>query len=70
MATKESTGGLFGRIALKKGLVADGVTFTSETDTEVAAHLVARAYAASGDLTQAMQEVVNRLEGGEIYSKA
>src|SRR6476661_7651811 len=30
--------------SLKKGLQADGVEFTSETDTEVVAHLVAAAY--------------------------
>jgi glutamine---fructose-6-phosphate transaminase (isomerizing) len=48
---------------LKSGLLADGVGFESETDTEVAAHLVAREYAATGDLTEAMRGVVNRLEG-------
>ncbi|GAA2164108.1 glutamine--fructose-6-phosphate transaminase (isomerizing) [Pedococcus bigeumensis] len=48
---------------LKNALLADGASFTSETDTEVAAHLVAREYEATGDLTQAMQNVVNRLEG-------
>jgi glutamine---fructose-6-phosphate transaminase (isomerizing) len=49
--------------SLKKALLADGVTFSSETDTEVAAHLVASEYALAGDLTVAMQNVVNRLEG-------
>ncbi|WP_406832116.1 glutamine--fructose-6-phosphate transaminase (isomerizing) [Pedococcus sp. KACC 23699] len=49
--------------SLKKALLADGVTFESETDTEVAAQLVARAYAATGDLTEAMKAVVNTLEG-------
>lgn len=48
---------------LKNALLADGAAFSSETDTEVAAHLVAREYAQTGDLTQAMQNVVNRLEG-------
>lgn len=48
---------------LKNALLKDGAAFSSETDTEVAAHLVARAYAETGDLTQAMQNVVNRLEG-------
>ncbi|QGN59183.1 glutamine--fructose-6-phosphate transaminase (isomerizing) [Nostocoides sp. HKS02] len=48
---------------LKKELLAEGVGFASETDTEVAAHLVAREYAATGDLTAAMRGVVNRLEG-------
>jgi glucosamine--fructose-6-phosphate aminotransferase (isomerizing) len=48
---------------LKKELVEAGVAFESETDTEVAAHLVAQEYAATGDLTEAMTNVVNRLEG-------
>jgi glucosamine--fructose-6-phosphate aminotransferase (isomerizing) len=49
--------------SLKNALLAEGVTFSSETDTEVAAHLVAREYARTADLTLAMQNVVNRLEG-------
>ncbi|MDF2146703.1 glutamine--fructose-6-phosphate transaminase (isomerizing) [Knoellia sp. p5-6-4] len=49
--------------ALKKDLVAKGVAFRSETDTEVVAHLVAGAYRECGDLTEAMRAVVNRLEG-------
>ncbi len=48
---------------LKAELVADGVEFESETDTEVAAHLVARAYSDTKDLTEAMRLVCNRLEG-------
>ena len=48
---------------LKQELLAQGVTFTSETDTEVAAQLLAAAFAESGDLTEAMRSVVNRLEG-------
>ena len=48
---------------LKAELVADGVTFRSETDTEVAAHLLARAYAATPDLTTAFRTVVARLRG-------
>lgn len=48
---------------LKAELVAAGVTFLSETDTEVAAHLVARAYATSGDLAEAMRTVSRRLHG-------
>ncbi|TGO06302.1 glutamine--fructose-6-phosphate transaminase (isomerizing) [Serinibacter arcticus] len=46
---------------LREEVRADGATFLSETDTEVVAHLLARAY--DGDLTQAMLAVVNRLEG-------
>ncbi len=48
---------------LKKELLADGVTFLSETDTEVAAHLLAKEHAATGDLTEAMRRVALRLEG-------
>ncbi|GAA2023191.1 glutamine--fructose-6-phosphate transaminase (isomerizing) [Catenulispora yoronensis] len=50
---------------LKADLVADGVTFLSETDTEVVAHLLARdfAEAGDGDLGAAMRRVVNRLQG-------
>ncbi len=49
--------------ALKQGLLAEGVEFTSETDTEVVAHLVAAAYDTHGDLTDAMRAVVADLEG-------
>lgn len=49
--------------ALKAGLLAQGVEFTSETDTEVVAHLVAAAYEETGDLTEAMRRVCNDLEG-------
>ncbi|NUR79796.1 MAG: glutamine--fructose-6-phosphate transaminase (isomerizing) [Dermatophilaceae bacterium] len=49
--------------SLKKGLLADGVQFTSETDTEVVAHLLADAYEREGDLTAAMRAVVADLEG-------
>jgi glucosamine--fructose-6-phosphate aminotransferase (isomerizing) len=49
--------------ALKAELLADGVEFTSQTDTEVAAHLLARAYDESGDLSTAMCAVARRLEG-------
>jgi len=49
--------------ALKNQLLADGVTFDSETDTEVAAKLVGREYDRLGDLTEAMRSVVNQLEG-------
>ncbi|SDQ97715.1 glutamine--fructose-6-phosphate transaminase (isomerizing) [Microbacterium sp. cf332] len=48
---------------LKSELVAEGYTFRSETDTEVAAVLLGREYQASGDLTQAFRATVSRLEG-------
>jgi glutamine---fructose-6-phosphate transaminase (isomerizing) len=49
--------------ALRGGLQADGVAFLSETDTEVVAQLLARAYDKVGDLTEAMREVVGGLHG-------
>jgi glucosamine--fructose-6-phosphate aminotransferase (isomerizing) len=48
---------------LKAELLADGVEFSSETDTEVAAHLLARAHEKAGDLAEAMRAVCGRLEG-------
>ncbi|MBG6055599.1 glucosamine--fructose-6-phosphate aminotransferase (isomerizing) [Salinibacterium sp. CAN_S4] len=48
---------------LKAELEATGATFTSETDTEVAALLVGREYDVVGDLTLALRNIVARLEG-------
>ncbi|UZN02212.1 glutamine--fructose-6-phosphate transaminase (isomerizing) [Cellulomonas sp. S1-8] len=48
---------------LKAELISAGVEFLSETDTEVVAHLVARAYEDSKDLTAALASVARRLEG-------
>ncbi|WP_347978125.1 glutamine--fructose-6-phosphate transaminase (isomerizing) [Microbacterium sp. ProA8] len=48
---------------LKDELLADGFTFRSETDTEVAAVLLGREYDRTGDLVQAFRAVVSRLEG-------
>jgi len=48
---------------LKAELLAEGTKFASETDSEVAAHLIAREYAAVGDLPKAFANVVNRLHG-------
>ncbi|MFZ7087392.1 glutamine--fructose-6-phosphate transaminase (isomerizing) [Curtobacterium sp. RRHDQ10] len=48
---------------LKDELLAEGVAFTSETDSEVAAHLVAREYREVHDVTEAMRRTVARLEG-------
>ena len=48
---------------LKAELVAAGVVFRSETDTEVAAHLLARAYVEAGNLSVAMCAVARRLHG-------
>ncbi|MDR2253842.1 MAG: glutamine--fructose-6-phosphate transaminase (isomerizing) [Bifidobacteriaceae bacterium] len=48
---------------LRQELRAEGVEFASETDTEVAAHLLARAYRDLGNLPDAMRAVARRLEG-------
>ena len=48
---------------LKAELLAGGTRFSSETDSEVAAHLIANAYDRTGDLVAAFTEVVNRLHG-------
>jgi glucosamine--fructose-6-phosphate aminotransferase (isomerizing) len=53
--------------ALRAECEHDGVEFTSDTDTEVAAHLLAAAYAAAPEgesrLADAMRTVCRRLEG-------
>lgn len=48
---------------LKAELTAEGVHFTSETDTEVAAHLLGRETAAGSSLAEAMGKVASRLAG-------
>ena len=49
---------------LRGELTAAGVTLSSETDTEVVAHLLARALPKSaGDLAEAMRRTCRRLEG-------
>ncbi|QDQ91724.1 glutamine--fructose-6-phosphate transaminase (isomerizing) [Rhodococcus sp. WB9] len=51
---------------LRAELEHDGVDFTSDTDTEVAVHLVARAYASgetAGDFVASALSVLRRLEG-------
>lgn len=49
--------------ALKSELAGNGAQFASQTDTEVAAHLLEQAYAELGDLPGAMRVVARRLEG-------
>ena len=48
---------------LRAELAERGVEMTSETDTEVAAHLLAEQYDKTGDLSEAMRIVCRRLEG-------
>ncbi len=48
---------------LKDDLLADGYTFESDTDTEVAARLLGREYGITHDLEQAFRNTVSRLEG-------
>ncbi|SDD90754.1 glutamine--fructose-6-phosphate transaminase (isomerizing) [Glycomyces harbinensis] len=48
---------------LRAELEGEGIEFSSDTDTEVAAHLLGREYAVDGDLTEAMTRVCARLEG-------
>jgi len=47
--------------ALRQELEADGAEFTSETDAEVVAHLIARRY--DGDLTEAVRVAYSELRG-------
>ena len=49
--------------ALKDELLAQGYTFTSDTDSEVAAVLLGREYRETKDLAAAFRRVVARLEG-------
>ncbi|MDQ1530330.1 MAG: hypothetical protein QOE37_435, partial [Microbacteriaceae bacterium] len=49
--------------ALRDELLAQGYTFASETDTEIAAVLLGREYGATGDLLSAFRSVVGRLHG-------
>ncbi|MEU3991400.1 glutamine--fructose-6-phosphate transaminase (isomerizing) [Streptomyces platensis] len=49
--------------ALRAELTDRGHELTSETDTEVVAHLLAEAYSSCGELAEAMRQVCRRLEG-------
>ncbi|HYI33908.1 MAG TPA: glutamine--fructose-6-phosphate transaminase (isomerizing) [Glaciibacter sp.] len=48
---------------LKDELLAEGFSFESETDTEVAAVLLGREYHRTGDLAEAFRAIVSRLDG-------
>ena len=49
--------------SLKHELEEEGYTFTSDTDTEVIAHLVAHEYGRHGDLLATVESVIARLDG-------
>jgi glucosamine--fructose-6-phosphate aminotransferase (isomerizing) len=49
--------------ALRRELLAEGVRFRSETDTEVLAELIGRGLARGGSLVDAVLGALNRLEG-------
>src|SRR3954469_12293287 len=48
---------------LKQQLLAEGAEFTSETDVEVIAHLIAHELDESGDLVEAVRRAYARLRG-------
>lgn len=48
---------------LKQELLATGAVFTSETDTEVLTHLIARELEKTKDLTKAVQNVIPKIKG-------
>ena len=50
-------------LPLKKELIEKGVTFSSETDTEVIAQLIGDYLAAGSDVIDAVKKAVGRLEG-------
>ena len=51
---------------LRESMTKDGHTFTSDTDSEVFAHLVESEY--KGDLVQAVMKAVSRIEGTYAFS--
>ncbi len=52
---------------LRQELAADGVVFTSQTDTEVVAHLVERQLNGDGDLLGAVKRVLPRIKGASAF---
>jgi len=53
--------------ALRQELTSAGVTFASETDSEVVAHLVERELEPGGDLLAAVHRVLPRLQGASSF---
>ncbi|MBQ8635065.1 glutamine--fructose-6-phosphate transaminase (isomerizing) [bacterium] len=52
---------------LKEELIKCGCIFQSQTDTEVAAHLIAHEYGKVNDLLKAMQNAVKRIKGAFAF---
>ncbi|MEK7276860.1 MAG: glutamine--fructose-6-phosphate aminotransferase, partial [Chloroflexota bacterium] len=52
--------------SLKEELVAEGVKFRSDTDTEVIAHLVERFLSADVPLEEAVRQTIQRLKGANV----
>ena len=50
-------------VEIKQELLAKGRSFLSETDTEVAAHLIDDIYQRTGDFLASVQEALKRIEG-------
>jgi glutamine---fructose-6-phosphate transaminase (isomerizing) len=50
-------------VALRRALEADGVVFSSDTDTEIAAHLISRALPAAGSLFEAVRVALRQIRG-------
>ncbi|MEA3308251.1 MAG: glutamine--fructose-6-phosphate transaminase (isomerizing) [Chloroflexota bacterium] len=53
--------------SLRRELQAEGVTFTSETDTEVVAQLVERELAKNGDLAASVRAALLHIEGASSF---
>lgn len=53
-------------VALKEELVAEGVTFKSETDTEVIVNLIERHLASDVSLEEAVRQTLKRLKGANV----
>ncbi len=50
-------------LELKRELAQEGAVFSSETDTEILAHLIARARAETGDLKSAVRQSLYQVQG-------